>query len=96
MSADTKAAFLFAQEAACMVYANQLTSSTAGSEAFVLGSYRAGTLLILFLFALKYRIYAAISIITVNAFHSKLLASTSECWRSHDGNRTHFGLAKMN
>jgi hypothetical protein len=74
MSADTKAAFLFAQEAACMVYANQLTSSTAGSEAFVLGSYRAGTLLIPFLFALKCLIYAATSIITVNAFHSKSLA----------------------
>jgi hypothetical protein len=76
MSSDTKAAFLFAQEAACMVYANQLTSSTAGSEAFVLGSYRAGTLLIPFLFALKCHIYAAINIITVNAFHSKSLAST--------------------
>jgi hypothetical protein len=76
MSADTKAAFLFAQEAACMVYANQLTSSASGSEAFVLGSCRAGTLLIPFLFALKYHIYATMSIITVNAFHSKSLAST--------------------
>jgi hypothetical protein len=59
-----------------MVYANRLTSSTAGSEAFVLGSYRAVTLLIPFLFALKCRIYAATSIITEKAFHSKSLAST--------------------